>query len=364
VKESTMLSDDDRALVCALQVSPRASWSDVGAALGISGVTAARRWRRISEDGTAWVTTAPGMARWAERCLAYVEIDCAPAKRPEVAAQLAQHEFVVTAEITTGSADILVTVAAADLATMSHYLLDHLGSMDSILRTRARIATKIYTEGSGWRLVELDASALRTLERSRPEVDPTAAPADPMAMTPDGQLIARLLSVNGRASYAELAAATGLSPTTVRRHVNRLLGAGILLPRTDMAAELSGSPVQVYLWGDAPVDELPATARTLTQLRQVRLCATVSSAPSLVVCAWLRTVEEVHRLELTIARQLPHLRIVDRLIVLRTVKRMGRLVDSQGRAVGVVPISIWEDEQTTHEHPGEHSLPRDGDQAL
>jgi hypothetical protein len=29
--------------------------------------------------------------------------------------------------------------------------------------------------------------------------------------------------------------------------------------------------------------------------------------------------------------------------VLRTVKRIGRLVDSQGRAVGVVPIAIWED---------------------
>lgn len=357
-----MLSDDDQALICALQVSPRASWSDVGEALGISGVTAARRWRRISEDGTAWVTTAPGMARWAQQCLAYVEIDCAPAKRTEVAAQLAQHEFVVTAEITTGTADILVTIAAADLATMSHYLLDHLGSMESILRTRVRVATKIYTEGSAWRLVELDASALRVLERSRPEVDPAAASADPMAMTPDVQRIARLLSVNGRASYAELAAETGMSPTTVRRHVSRLLGAGILLPRTDMAAELSGSPVQVYLWGDAPVDELPTTARTLTQLRQVRLCATVSSAPSLVVCAWLHTVEEVHRLELTIARQLPHLRIADRLIVLRTVKRMGRLVDHQGRAVGVVPISIWDDPlQTPHDHPG-RDVPRpDGD---
>jgi hypothetical protein len=29
--------------------------------------------------------------------------------------------------------------------------------------------------------------------------------------------------------------------------------------------------------------------------------------------------------------------------VLRTVKRIGRLVDPQGRAVGVVPIAIWED---------------------
>jgi DNA-binding Lrp family transcriptional regulator len=185
---------------------------------------------------------------------------------------------------------------------------------------------------------------------------PGGLDGEPVAMNPDERRIARLLTVNGRASYAELAAATDLSPTTVRRHVGRLLGARILLPRADMAAELSGTPVQVYLWADAPADQLPASARALTQLRQVRLCATVSSAPSMVVSAWLHTVEEVHRLELTIARQLPQLRIVDRLIVLRTVKRMGRLVDPQGRAVGVVPIAIWEDAPADSPAPAAVSL--------
>ncbi|WP_448613911.1 Lrp/AsnC family transcriptional regulator [Modestobacter sp. URMC 112] len=346
-----MLTEDDQALISALQVSPRASWSDVGEALGISGVTAARRWKRISSDGTAWVTAAPGMARWAQQCLAYVEIDCAPATLIGVANELAAHEFVLTVEITTGSADILLTIAAADLTTMSHYLLDHLASMASVLRTRVRIATKIYTEGSSWRMVELPPAAQRVLERSRPPADPGAAGTDVAAMTPDTQQIARLLSVDGRSSLTDLAAATGISPTTVRRHVGRLLGARILLPRTDVAAELSGSPVQVYLWVDAPVTGLPATARALSQFRQVRLCATVSSATSLLVCAWLHTVEEVHRLELTFARELPHLRMVDRLIVLRTVKRMGRLVDHRGRAVGVVPIAIWGDSAEHRQDP-------------
>jgi DNA-binding Lrp family transcriptional regulator len=351
VFELTMLTDDDQALITALQVAPRASWADVGEALGVSGVTAARRWRRISSDGTAWVTAAPGMARRAEQCLAYVEIDCAPAKRTEVAARLAQDELVVTVEITTGSADILLTIAAADLTRLSHYLLDHLGSMENVLRTRVRISTKIYGEGSGWRLAELDDSALRVLERSQPDAvirAETSETAEPVEMTADLRRIASLLTVDGRASYADLAAATGLSPTTVRRHVSTLLTTGIMRPRTDMAAELSGFPVQVYLWADAPVDGLPETARTLTGLRQVRLCATVSSAPSLVVSAWLRTVEEVHRFELTIVRRLPQVRTVDRLIVLRTVKRMGRLVDTQGRAVGVVPVNIWDDCREHH----------------
>lgn len=349
VKESTILTPDDRELIGALQVGPRTPWTDIGEALGISGITAARRWERINASGVAWVTAAPGMSRRAEQCVAYVEVDCLPGKRIEVAAELSRHEMVVTVEITTGTADIMLTIAAANLQMLSHYLLDHLGAMENVLRSRARIATQIYTEGSRWRLVDLPEEAVRVLERSRPKPEPDGG-AETITMTPDVQRLAGLLTVDGRASYAELAAATDLSPTTVRRHVSGLLRSGMLLPRTDVAAELSGSPVQVYLWADAPVEGLPGTARTISQIRQVRLCATVSSAPSMLMCAWLQTVEEVHRLELAIASRLPQVRIVDRLVVLRTVKRMGRLLDTSGRAVGVVPINIWEDGL---EHPRE-----------
>jgi hypothetical protein len=75
----------------------------------------------------------------------------------------------------------------------------------------------------------------------------------------------------------------------------------------------------------------------------------VTAGPSLVLGAWLRTVEEVHRLELAIAAKLPRVEIIDRLIVLRTVKRMGRLLDKNGRAIGVIPINIWDD-LLEHEH--------------
>lgn len=337
-----MLSDCDRSLIGALQVSPRAPWSDLGEALDISGVTAARRWRRLSDEGKAWVTASPGMFYRAEQCFAYVEIDCAPGKRTEVANRLAQQEMVVTVEITTGNADILLTIGAADLSMLSGYLLDQLGVMENVLRTRARVATKIYSEGSSWRLVNFDEAKLSVLERSRPEAVRTSGEENPLVMTSDLRYIARLLTVNGRASYTELAEAANMSQTTVRRHVNWLLRAGVLLPRTDLAAELSGYPVQVYLWADAPVDGLPAAAAQLTRMHQVRLCATVSSAPSLVVCAWLRSVEDVHRFELSISKRLPQVRIVDRFVVLRTVKRMGRLVNPQGRAIGVVPMNVWD----------------------
>jgi DNA-binding Lrp family transcriptional regulator len=349
LQESVRLSDDDRLLIDALQIAPRASWSSVGEALSITPVTAARRWQRLTEAGAAWVTVAPGMAYRQERVLAYVEITCPPAHRLAVAQELAQHHLAITVELTTGSADILVTVAAEDLDTLSHYLLDHLGAVPHVLNTRARVATRLYTEGGSWRLDELSREASAAMERERLRQDDHLDSDPPKVNTASVKAMLTGLAVDGRASYAELAELAGISPTSARRQVSRLLRARVIIPRTDMSAATSGWPVQVYLWANAPVEVLAESARALSRFRQARLCATVTAGPSLVLGAWLRTVEEVHRLELAIAAKLPRVEIIDRLIVLRTVKRMGRLLDKNGRAIGVIPINIWDD-LLEHEH--------------
>ncbi|WP_328947501.1 hypothetical protein OG778_00555 [Streptomyces sp. NBC_00184] len=46
--------------------------------------------------------------------------------------------------------------------------------------------------------------------------------------------------------------------------------------------------------------------------------------------------------EVRLAAALPHLRIADRAVALRAVKPMGRLLDPDGRAVGFVPMNLWE----------------------
>ncbi|MFD7500136.1 hypothetical protein [Streptomyces sp. NPDC059850] len=46
----------------------------------------------------------------------------------------------------------------------------------------------------------------------------------------------------------------------------------------------------------------------------------------------------MHAFETHLARRLPRLAIDDRSLVLRTVKHMGRLLDEDGRSVGIVPL--------------------------
>jgi len=336
------LSDSDRALIHALQIAPRASWSAVGEALHIDPVTAARRWQRLSDAGVAWVTTAPAMVTRSAQCLAYVEITCRPGLNLQVATILAGHPMALTVELTTGSADILVTVAAQDLRALSRFLLARIGQVDGVTGTRSRIATRLYSEGSSWRLGGLPHEAVDALRRHRNR--PLATGGSPTSATECLKTLLTYLSLDGRSSYADLADKAGVSRATARRQVTRLLDSGAVLSRTDVSAPIAGWPVQAYLWSTTPVHELSETARELSQFRQTRLCASLAAAPSLVLSAWLRTVEEVHRLELSIAKKLPNLEVIDRLLVLRQVKRMGRLLDESGRATGAVPIQLWDDQ--------------------
>jgi DNA-binding Lrp family transcriptional regulator len=151
------------------------------------------------------------------------------------------------------------------------------------------------------------------------------------------------LAIDGRTSYAELAERVDTSPTTARRCVSDVLRSGSLILRADVSAPDAGWPVEGYVWANAPISNLRDTAHQLSQTRQARLTATVAAGPVIALSTWLRTVEELHRLELTFAEQLPQLQVVDRLIVLWVVKRMGRLINEGGRSAGVVSINIWDD---------------------
>lgn len=339
-----MITRDDALLIDALQIAPRASWATLGEHLGISPVTAAKRWQRLNEEGLAWVTVAPGMATSRPQCLAYVEITCHPTMRVAVAETIARHTLAATVELVTGSADILVTACAADLPTLSNYVLEHLSMVEGVISTRLRIATRLYSEGSDWRLQVLSEPTVVALERLRSEALSEGERPDPMESMPgETKAIISQLAMDGRMSYAELAERADTSPTTARRRVSDLLRSGILILRTDVSAQDAGWPVQAYVWANAPISTLRDTVRELSKMRQTRLTATVAAGPVIALCTWLRTVEELHRLELTITEQIPQLQVVDRLIVLRVVKRVGRLIDESGRSTGVVPINIWDD---------------------
>lgn len=161
--------------------------------------------------------------------------------------------------------------------------------------------------------------------------------------TADAALMAAL-GQDGRRSHQELARDLGVSEATVRRRLQRLMETRSVHFRCDFAQAAAGWPLTATYRIDLPADRLTAAARTLGLMPEVRLCSAVSGTADFLVIAWLRTAEDVTGFEAHMCEQLPDLRVLDRTVTLITAKRMGRVLDPHGRAVGHVP---WDDLSTT-----------------
>lgn len=332
------LSEDDLALIHALQLQPRASWSVLGRALGVDPVTVARRWSRLTRRGEAWVGVSPGPRLFEQVCAAFIEIDCALGSATAVAGTLGGHPHVLTLARMAGGHDILATVATRDLPAMSRYTLDRLPAIPGVTAVRARIVTHMFTEGGRWRVAALDPGQRAQLTAAP---DRTPAGRGTGEITASDRALLGLLVRDGRASYQSLAAELGAGASTVKRRVGRLTQAGLLGFRCDFARPLGGWPVAATIWARVPPADLPEVGHALVRRPETRNCAAVSGPHNLILEASLHSVSDVLRFETQIAGAHPSLDVVDRTIVLRHDKLLGHLLDPYGRSTGVVPPDIW-----------------------
>jgi DNA-binding Lrp family transcriptional regulator len=332
--ESVTVSETDLQLLHALQVSPRAPWNVLGQVLGISPSTAARHWARLSEEGLAWVTAyRPDLAgRLGDPTNALVTATCTPSRLTAVAAQLATHPQVLSVELVSGDGDLHLTIAERDRHAFADYMLDRYSDLDGLLQSSTCWVTRLYKEGSKWRLRALSPAQVRRLrELTEPR---TTAPHDRRTLLSQvDQRIVDALSEDGRASYAALAEAAGISEPTVRRRLRGMLESGRLAVRCDVAWEAAGWPVHTTLALRVPAERLDDTARALAALPDTRLVATCVGEADLIVSVWLPALGDSHPFAAMLTERFPGVRIVRWLTALRAVKRMGQLLDDRGRAL-------------------------------
>jgi DNA-binding Lrp family transcriptional regulator len=324
----------DLALINALQIAPRASWRDVGEALGIDPVTAARRWSRLSGAGLAWVTCVAGPQAHGEFCMAYIEVACAPGRVPSVAAALAGHAEVRYLHQLAAQYELLVVIAVATPGDVAEYLARRLGPTDGVSAYRSQLRTTGYREPSGWRLHHLTPAQRAMLEAA---ARPAARP-DRRHVHTDGtdRRLFALLHEDGRVPVSKAAAVAAISEPAARRRIGRLLANQLIRPRCELAQSISGTPVTVVCWLRVPSAALDAAARRLATLREVRMCCAVAGPRNLLLMLWLGSVDDVPRVEAEISARIPAAEVVDRAICLHTKRQMSRLLDTAGRSVGSV----------------------------
>ncbi len=325
----------DLALINALQVQPRSSWSVLGDVLGVDPVTVARRWERLASDGAAWVTCLPGPGSAAAIRLMYVQIECYAGSTASVIDALSRDPHVAYVDHLSGSPSVLILVTLPD-DLLSPYLAQRLEGIKGVKWYRPSLILSAYGEASRWQLRALEPAQIRALARSKAAKDTHTHALDEI-----DRLLIKSLADDARQSYAALAERAGISEATARRHVNRLISERHVLLRCEVAQPLTGWPVTAVYWLKVNPPELDTIARALSTMAETRLSAGMTGPNNLLVVCWLRDVTDVHRLESAIVGRFPHLEIVDRATVLRAVKRMGRFLDEKGRSCGYLPIDYW-----------------------
>lgn len=334
---SDELSELDLALINALQIAPRVSWSQAARILDVNAQTLAVRWARLRSSGAAWVTVHPGGA-YRGHVTALVEVDCGPNQHARLVQEFCADPRVVTVEESTQGYALLLTVMTADMAQMSAFIVGDLGAVAGVSRRRTYLATSVHHDGSAWRLNVLGTSQRRAFE----SVARTSRPAGPATTVRQAWPMIEALAADGRRTAAEVATATGRNPATVRRTLPRLLASGLVSVRCEVAQSASRRPLSCTWRGRIRADDETRTVAALRTLPNLRLCMSTTGDTNLLITVWAATLAEILDTERVIGAQLPWLELRDSGINLRTAKRLGWLLDVRGHATGdvVVPDAL------------------------
>ncbi|RMI28943.1 Lrp/AsnC family transcriptional regulator [Nocardia stercoris] len=323
----------DVMLLDALHANPRASFERLGPALGISAVTAARRWQRLSDSGRAWVSSVPGPQ------LALVgavyQVRAQPGRVTEVAHALSAVPQVVSVYATDGAFDLHTLVFAGDMPALTTLLLDALPRIPGIASARSLVGSVWYSAVQ-WQLGAMDADQKRSVsgragrKQIRSERNRVFDQADRMLFV--------ALQRDGRARYRDLARTVGTSETLVRRRVETLVDRGMLSFRTDFARSEGGWPVEYVLWLSVPLDRLDDLGAEIGSWPQTRICLSTTGTANLMVMGQVHRIRDVAGI---LERLPPEVVVADQRLVLRAFKSWGRLLNADGHALDHVPVDPW-----------------------
>jgi hypothetical protein len=87
-----------------------------------------------------------------------------------------------------------------------------------------------------------------------------------------------------------------------------------------------------------PAGQHENAAEALLTFRNLRLCASTTGTTNFTFVMWLRSVADVMASELAIAERVPAIALVESTIALNYPKRVGWLLDTEGRATGEVVV--------------------------
>ncbi|MEU7896837.1 Lrp/AsnC family transcriptional regulator [Nonomuraea sp. NPDC049152] len=307
----------DRRLVAALQVSPRASWGEIGRAVGEHERTVARRLQRLISDGAVQVTAIYDDLRSGHGRPVHLHVQVRPGTAGAVADALAGRPDTRSVYSVTGAADIGAELVAPTRAALHEILNVEVHGIDGVAGTQTQVVLHTFRTVAEWHAPYLTDEEVGLL---RPEGATVELP-DHDGLSPLESEVAELLVADGRIGFTAIAEQLGISVPTARRRVASLLERRLLMLRAEVEPSLLGLDVEAQLWLRVRPHGLDQVGERLTKDSGVRYCAATSGTYTMLVQVAVAHEADLYRFLTEVVGPLDDVTDVNVTLITRAYKR-------------------------------------------
>ena len=316
--ESITVDDLDRQLAQCLGVDGRASFSAIAEVLGVSDQTVARRYRRLRSAGVLRVVglrypTSGGYPTW------FLRLRCVPGSGEAIAAALARRPDTAWVQLLSGDTEVLCSLRG-DGPEATESLLARLPRSGRIVAVTAYSRLHMFTGGPA-ALGFIDVLPAARVEPLRVIVRPAGPLGAPAEQSDLDTALLSALAADGRTPFADLAAATGWSETTVRRRFEQLRDSGALYFDLELDMPTFGFRSTAWLWMSVPPSHLAEVGAALAKFPEVAYAAATTGPANLSACVVCRDAESLYEFLTAKVGPLPGVERVETSPVIRTVKQ-------------------------------------------
>ena len=285
----------DTKITHCLQAAPRASFATIGAVLGVSEQTVARRFRRLRAAGAvrviAFVDPTPfGRQSWLLR------IFCRPDAAMKVGKALAIRDDVQWVALMDGGTQVGCVLRPRTQDAQDQLLLRQLPRTVQITRIEAASVIHVFRGSTtrDWRLGEDFLTEEQEAKLAESTVPRTGRR---VTLTDQDNPLLRTLMADGRATYAELRSAAGADWTEarIRRRVNELREAGVLYFDVDVDDAAFGNPLSAQLRLSVTPARLQSVGDAICKHPAVRFCGATTGSASITMSVGFDGVESLYR---------------------------------------------------------------------